>query len=127
VSGGVGSDVDDLLTCGECQEEFPLADIVRFIRHKVSHGNERCVTSSPPVDDEDHQPTSRVLDAPRDGDAAATAAGQCSRMFFINSLSLSLSLSQCFSQFKLEYLAVYGRASMGECAPRKCGPKFTKI
>jgi len=28
---------------------------------------------------------------------------------------------------KLEYLAVYGRASLGECAPRKCGPKFTKI
>jgi len=28
---------------------------------------------------------------------------------------------------QLEYLAVYGRASMCECAPRKCGPKFIEI
>jgi len=33
----------------------------------------------------------------------------------------------CHSNWKLEYLVVYSRVSMGECAPRKCRPKFTKI
>jgi len=52
--GGGGGELEDLLTCGECLEEFPLSDIVRFIRHKVSHGGaERCVTSSPPADADD--------------------------------------------------------------------------
>jgi len=45
--------VQDLLTCGDCLEEFPLCDIVRFIRHKVSHCGARCSTSSPPADDDD--------------------------------------------------------------------------
>jgi len=46
-------ELQDLLTCGDCLEEFPLCDIVRFIRHKVSHARRRCVTSSPPADDDD--------------------------------------------------------------------------
>jgi len=52
--GSAAGEVQDLLTCGDCLEEFPLSDIVRFIRHKVSHGGARCSTSSPPVDDDDH-------------------------------------------------------------------------
>jgi len=53
--GSAAGDVQDLLTCGECLEEFPLSDIVRFIHHKVSHGGARCSTSSPPADDDDDE------------------------------------------------------------------------
>jgi len=58
-----GGELQDLLTCGDCLEEFPLSDIVRFIRHKVSHGSgggSHCVTSSPPVDDDDHDIATRA-------------------------------------------------------------------
>ena len=48
-----GGELQDLLTCGDCLEEFPLSDIVRFIRHKVCHGDGRCSTSSRPADDEE--------------------------------------------------------------------------
>ena len=55
--GSRDGEIQDLLTCGDCLEEFPLSDIVRFIRHKVSHGAGRCVTSSPPADDDDDRET----------------------------------------------------------------------
>lgn len=36
--------VQDTLTCGVCQKDFPLADIVRFIQHKVQSCNkENCL------------------------------------------------------------------------------------
>ena len=54
--GGGGAEMHDLLTCGDCLEEFPLSDIVRFISHKVSHGGGRCTTSSPrAIDDNDDE------------------------------------------------------------------------
>jgi len=58
--GSAAGELQDVLTCGDCLEEFALSDIVRFIRHKVSHGHgaRRCTTSSPPVsaDDDDATP-----------------------------------------------------------------------
>jgi len=36
----------DLLTCGECRCEFALADILKFIRHKMKHCRSRCNDSS---------------------------------------------------------------------------------
>lgn len=36
------SAVDDLLTCGDCQKEFRLRDILAFIHHKVSRCNQDC-------------------------------------------------------------------------------------
>jgi len=45
---------EDLLTCGDCLQEFCLSDIVSFIRHKVSHGTARsCRTASDHCDDPD--------------------------------------------------------------------------
>jgi len=57
--GSEGGELQDLLTCGDCLEEFPLNDIVRFIRHKVAHCGGRCVTSSPPADDDDGHTATR--------------------------------------------------------------------
>jgi len=33
----------DFLTCGDCQKDFPLGDIVTFIQHKVHHCNKENV------------------------------------------------------------------------------------
>ena len=74
--GSRGSELHDLLTCGDCLEEFPLSDIVRFIRHKVSHGAGRCSTSSPPADDDDDGEMDMATPRPGEDAAAATADGQ---------------------------------------------------
>lgn len=36
----------DLLTCGECRCEFALADILKFIRHKVKECRSRCAEAT---------------------------------------------------------------------------------
>lgn len=57
--------VPDILTCGVCQKHFPLADIVRFIQHKVqlcNKENNNCLGSLLYDDsEEDTHPSSAVL------------------------------------------------------------------
>ncbi|KAJ8307999.1 hypothetical protein KUTeg_012873 [Tegillarca granosa] len=44
---------NDLLVCGDCQTNFPLQDIVKFIRHKINKCSKELTDSldSPDVDD----------------------------------------------------------------------------
>lgn len=44
---------NDLLVCGDCQTNFPLQDIVKFIRHKINKCSKDLTDSldSPDVDD----------------------------------------------------------------------------
>jgi len=86
----------DLLTCGDCLHEFPLSDIIRFIRHKITHSHPPSCggrTQSPPADDapvpaatRDHRAASEgvsslspsrgglVCDSSLPGDEAASAS-----------------------------------------------------
>eukprot|EP00061_Rhincodon_typus_P007465 g29186.t1 len=47
---GVGTGDHDLLTCGQCQAHFPLADILVFIEHKRKRCNGAAICFEKPVD-----------------------------------------------------------------------------
>jgi len=76
-SGSRAGELQDLLTCGDCLEEFPLSDIVRFIRHKVSHGGGHCVSSSPPADDQDDADPDGELTTRRGAGERGAEAEEC--------------------------------------------------
>ncbi|GCB60229.1 hypothetical protein scyTo_0003906 [Scyliorhinus torazame] len=51
MAGGLGGSGDhDLLTCGQCQAHFPLADILVFIEHKRKRCNGAGICFEKPVD-----------------------------------------------------------------------------
>ena len=66
----------DLLTCGDCQREFALSDIVHFIQHKVSRCNKENVQPAFDAchdededgnDDDHHEPFGRNIEGDRGG------------------------------------------------------------
>ena len=52
---------NDLLTCGTCKADFPLQDIIKFIRHKVNKCDKENVDLDNPDPDEGNQSDSESL------------------------------------------------------------------
>ena len=55
-------DLEDLLTCGVCQKEFLLSDILKFIQHKINRCNK-----------ENHEPSAETNFQQDDGDCKSTS------------------------------------------------------